>query len=507
MLTQYEDYEKLERLQGLKEKLKLQHELPHLFGHRLYPWQRIFLECMNFLLLLTAANQIGKSSVNIKKIIRLATSPHLWPKWWPKLDALGQIPRQMWYLYPDQKVATIEWYEKWVPEFMPRGDMKDHPIFGWKAEFKDKLIQAVYFNTGVTIYFKTYSQNPQSLQSGTVSYIGCDEELPFELYDELKFRLSHTDGYFSCVFTATLNQMEWAMAMEPEYRGTSDEKFPNAQKMQISLYDCMTYEDGTPSQWTKERIERRIADCGNKDEVLRRIFGRFIFSSNKKYHFTREANSMEAKDLAKTWFIYSGVDIGTGGANNHPAAMVFVGVNLDFTRGEVFLGSRMDGVVTTSGDILTQYIELREPFENRMVEQRYDSHARDFFIIADRLGETFLPANKKHDEGEDILNTLFKHKALFIHQTDELEKLMTELRVLLKDTDKRKAKDDFIDALRYAVVGIPWDMTRIKKDKPLIKRREISEIERRRAEMVDEMKDVEQDMIAEINEWNEMMGV
>lgn len=502
----YEDYEKLEKLKNLQDKLKLQDELPHLFGHKLYPWQRIFLECMNFLLLLTAANQIGKSSVNIKKIIKLATSPHLWPKWWPKLTALGQIPRQMWYLYPDAKVATAEWHEKWVPEFMPKGSMKDHPQFGWTAVFDKKLIQYVKFNTGVTIYFKTYSQNAQSLQSGTVSYIGCDEELPFELYDELKIRLSHTDGYFACVFTATLNQIEWAMAMEPEYRGTPDEKFPNAQKMQISLYDCMTYEDGSPSLWTKERIQSRVDDCGNKDEVLRRIFGRFIFSSNKKYFFIRDKNVILPREVPKDWFIYAGVDIGTGGEDNHPAAIAFVAVNPEFTKGEVFLGCRMDGVVTTSGDILTRFMEMRDPFEGRVVEQRYDSHARDFWIIADRLGETFLPANKKHDEGEDIVNTLFKHEALTIHATDEHEKLITELRNLLRDTDKRKAKDDFIDALRYAVVGIPWDMTRIKRDKPIYTRKEPTEIELRRAEMIDEYKEVDQDIIAEINEWNALYG-
>lgn len=502
-MNQYVDYAKLEELKRLERELQVQKDLPHLYGHMLYKWQRIFLDSMNPMLLLTAANQIGKSSIQIKKIITLATSPHLWKKWWPKLIVLGQIPRQMWYLYPDQKLATAEFHEKWVPEFLPRGAMKDDPVFGWTAKFDKKLIQSIHFNTGVTIYFKTYSQNPQSLQAGTVSYIGCDEELPFELYDEIKFRLSHTDGFFSMVFTATLNQDEWRCAMEEV--GTRVEKFVNAHKMQVSLYDCMVYEDGTPSMWTKERIEKRKADCGSEAEVQRRIYGKFVRSQNMKYVFDTEKNTMDPRTVPRDWYIYSGVDIGTGGRDNHPAAIIFVAVSPDFSKGEVFLGWRGDGVQTTTGDILTKYLELREPFDNRVIEQRYDYHSKDFAIIADRIGETFLMANKKHTDGEDVMNTLFKHGALSIHDTPELQKLCTELRNLVNETDKRKAVDDFSDALRYAVVGIPWNLEKIKKDRPVVVRKELSEIEMRRGQMVDRPK-LDNDIIEELNYWNDMMA-
>src|SRR5688572_18381726 len=172
-MSQYVDYAKLERLKNLEDKLKIQQELPHLYGQKLYKWQREFIQCRNPMLLLTAANQIGKSSIQIKKRITLATSPHLWPVWWPKLHGLGQIPRQMWYLYPDAKVATTEFHEKWVPEFLPRGSMQTHPIFGWKPVFEKKLIQSIHFNSGPSLYFKTYAQNAQSLQTGTVASIDC----------------------------------------------------------------------------------------------------------------------------------------------------------------------------------------------------------------------------------------------------------------------------------------------------------------------------------------------
>jgi len=499
----YTDYAKLERMKQLENKLRMQQDLPHLYGHKLYPWQREFLESMNPLLLLTAANQIGKSSIQIKKHITLATSPQLWPKWWPKLHSLGQIPRQFWYLYPDSKVATAEYHEKWVPEFLPRGAMKDDPVYGWNRVLDKRQIQSVHFNSGVTIYFKTYAQQAQSLQSGTVSYIGCDEELPYNLYDELKIRLSFTDGYYSNVFTATLNQEFWRCAMEEKGKL---EKFPDAKKMQISLYDCMYYEDGTESTWTKERIEKRKADCGSEEEVQRRIYGKFVRSTNRKYVFSMQKNVVPARQIPKDWYIYTGVDIGTGGKDNHPAAIVFVAVSPDFAKGEVFLGWRGDDVITTAGDILTKYLEMREPFDGRVVEQRYDYHSRDFLLIADRIGETFLGANKKHDEGEEILNTLFKHEALLIHDGGELPKMHTELTNLLNGTDKRSAIDDFTDALRYCCATIPWNMEKIKKDKPLYIRKELSEIDLRRAEMVGSDKEYEESMAMEVDYWNRMMG-
>jgi len=107
---------------------------------------------------------------------------------------------QFWYLYPSKPVINAEFETKWK-QFLPKGDMKNDPYYGWKEERKQGDVVAIHFNSGVHVYFKTYEQNVQNLQTGTCDAIFCDEELPIELYDELTFRISASDGYFHMVFT------------------------------------------------------------------------------------------------------------------------------------------------------------------------------------------------------------------------------------------------------------------------------------------------------------------
>jgi hypothetical protein len=505
------EYLKQERLKLLEKRLLLQRELPHLYGQKKYPWQRKFFDSINPMNLLTAANQIGKSSINIIKCIDWCTNKEKWKDLWKlKIKTAEDVPGQIWYLYPDLKVATVEYHEKWVKEFLPKGSMKDDPVYGWHPKFNSsKQIEEIRFNTGVTIYFKTYSQNAQSLQSGTVYAIFCDEELPFNLFDELRMRLSAVDGYFHLVFTATLNQDEWRRAMEPE--DGEEVMFVDAFKQQISLYACRFYEDGTPSDWTEERIQSKIDGCSSQTEVNRRIHGKFVTELNRKYQFEPILNSIskEQSKITKEWNIYSGVDIGSGGKEGHPPAIVFVAVSPDYTQGEVFLGLRMDQDFTTknttAGDILEQYLKMKEGYETRIIEQRYDFAARDFKTLADRISEPFLPANKKHDEGEEILNTLFRYLALSIHNdAHDLFKLCTELRTLKKDTDKRMAKDDYADALRYACVGIPWDLEKIKVKKFEKPKPEPTEFDFRRGLEVDQRAKFDDDVMSEISHWNEL---
>lgn len=112
---------KQRKLELLEEQIKLKRCLPHLYGWKNYPWMRDFLECTNRTMFLTAANQIGKSSVQIRKIIDWATNKEIWPLLW------RSTPRVFWYLYPARDVATAEFDTKWVPDFMPKDEMKDHP--------------------------------------------------------------------------------------------------------------------------------------------------------------------------------------------------------------------------------------------------------------------------------------------------------------------------------------------------------------------------------------------
>lgn len=720
--SDYQD--KLEKARLLEAKLKLQTELPHLYGWKWYKWARAFFESRNHYNFLVAANQISKSSTQIRKCIHWATARELWPSLW------ATEPLQFWYLYPSKEVATIEFYKKWVPQFLPRGEMKTHPVYGWREEKKDKYISALHFNSGVSIYFKTYGQDVADLQTGTCdaifcfvagtqvvtpqglkgveeiipgdlvlskdgfarvaqtmsresvvitrkfsngesltgtrehpiwtenrgwvpfgelqpgdvcvecpswkkltsnsSYLkekftgeslgiliqdakitgsalrrfymsrfgkvitisafqkallfitetitpwiigskissslpvqsilpiisgssgdskkptpinakpagkilspgvlkierlggvlksvgngliytlqsvgsavkssitgkikktctvlgsavietrknvynlnvegshtyfangilthNCDEELPEEIYSELNMRIQAVDGYFHMVFTATLGQEFWRETMEE--RGTKFERFPDAFKQQVSMYECLQYEDGTPSHWTIERIERVKNSCKSEAEILKRVYGRFILVEGRKYPaFDKKKHVQPGGPLPQGWNVYVAVDPG-GGGDAHPAAICFVAVSPDCKRGRVFRGWRGDSGVTTTSDVYLKYLELKAGLDP--VGKFYDYASKDFFILQSRSGDNFQQADKSHERGEQIVGVLFKNGMLTIDAGDpELDKLATELSNLRVNTPKTKAKDDFCDALRYCVVKIPWDWSAI----------------------------------------------
>jgi len=534
MTDKVQEYKDKQKQEAQERYDKMMRELPHInvdpenSGVPMYQWQWDFFKTTNRMCLLTAANQIGKSSIQIRKLVHWATEPDLWPILWP--DYHHNVS-QFWYLYPTLDVATIEVKTKWIKEWLPRGAMKDDPQYGWEVEYSKKKVYAIHFNTGVSIYFKSYAQNATDLQSGTVHYVATDEELPINLYDELKFRTSAANGHFSMAFTATIGQFEWECAMEKQ--GTPEEIFPKAKKIQVSLYDCLEYvdQDGkllkdVKTPWNEEKIQDRIDSCSSKEEVAKRIFGRFVKSGGLKYSkHVNEENIIQDWVLPPDWNIYSATDPGSGGSQGHPSGIIFIAVNQDCTEGVVFLGWRGDGIPTTAGDTFNYYKQFKGNL--KVATQWYDYHAKDFAVIGERAGESFQMAEKSHEIGEPILKTLLKYKALkFVvgkcigleqygteTQEGEVSKLIQELKGLRDDIDKRQAKDDLIDPTRYICAKIPWAMDEIikkrfavkkkpKTEKPLFIPKSTAEIIKERRGETKQNTEMEDNFYEEIEEWN-----
>lgn len=499
----------LKKLEEDEARLKNEVELPFLYGWKWYKWARAFFDSANKINLLCAANQISKSSTQIRRCIDHATNQKLWPSLWQR------SPTQFWYLYPTKSQVNAEFETKWKI-FLPRGAMEHDEYYGWKVERKSGDILAIHFNSGVHVYFKTYAQDAQALQSGTCDELFCDEELPVELYEELMFRLSATDGYFNMVFTATLGQDYWRRAMEPD--DEEEENLPQAFKQTVSLYEAMEYDDGTPSHWTLERIKAIEARCSTSLEVLKRVFGKFIVVGGRKYEAFDIKRHFKPKPVGylfpKGWLIYAGADVGGGGGGEgHPSALCYVAVKPDFKQGRVFLGWRGDTETTTAGDVVNKHVELSK--ENKLANfsgRHYDWGSKDFGEIATRMGHPFAKAEKSHEIGEDVINTLFKNDMVFIYDDPELRKLGAELATLKKSTNKRTAKDDFADAFRYCVTKIPWDWTVISEpiapdENPEDKLTDMQRQVRDRRKEMDLGDKNEKDRIeAEFDEWNEAYG-
>lgn len=501
-----------EKLKLKEEQLKLRAGLPFLYGWKWYKWAKEFFESQNKQNFLCAANQISKSSTQIRKCIDWATNKAKWKALW------GADPIQFWYLYPSRDVATAEFITKWQ-QFLPKGEFKDHPVYGWKSEMRKGDIHAIHFNSGVHVFFKTYSQDAINLQTGTCDAIFCDEELPFALYDELTFRLSASDGYFHMVFTATLGQEEWRRVIEEK---GPKEKFPEAFKLQVAMFDCIRYEDGTPSHWTVEKIQGVIAKCSTKNEILRRVYGKFVVDKGLKYEqFDRSKHMVAPFRIPSDWYLYGAADLGSGGAEAHPAAIIFIAVRPDFRFGCVFKGWRGDNQTTVASDVLDKFIEMRGDLQ--LYGQSYDWSNADFKEMSVRTGESFQKADKSHERGEWVINSLFKHNMMVIFEGDEeLEKLASELATLKKATAKRSAKDDIADAFRYSVVMPPWDWSFITgadaawKEKPRepdltpeqAKSRALAQqIAERREDMYHDRAQAEAhaSIEAELQEWGELL--
>lgn len=417
--------------------------------------------------LCTAGNQCGKSSWMIIKNILWATEKELWEELWPMALEQDRPITQFWYFYPDAKTANREFKEKWIKEWLPKGEFKDSGKYAWKAYFKQKDIERIEFiDSGVTIYFFTYGQDAEVAQASTVYMVSVDEELPYQkFFGELTARLSSTDGYFNAGFTATLGQDEWRRAMEEH---GPYELFPEALKRQISLYDCQTKEDGSKGLWGLERIERQKLKYGTKNEVMKRVYGKFVKDSGLVFPaFDRVKNVIhisKQKKLPKDWLTIVGIDIGSGGDKGHPSSICFIKTNPQFTRGYVFKLWRGDGISTTATDVLEKYREMKKG-EN-VIACYYDWSSAEFGTVANRAGEAVQPANKSREEGNTIINTLFRNEMLKIYEDEESIKLINELNSLDVDTKKTKAKDDATDAMRYAVMGIDWDFSCINAPEP-----------------------------------------
>jgi len=500
------------QLELAQSRGRLARELPHLHGKKFYHWARRFFESDNRVNLLCAANQISKSSTAIRRCIANATDPVRWEKFWgPNVR-----PQQFWYFYPDSLTLQREWHTKWQ-EWLPNGEMLSDPLCGWKAVIEKQTPKYIQFNSGVMVFFQFYTKKVTNVQSSTVHEIYVDEELPMEFYDELMFRLTTTNGVFNAVFTPTLNQSFWKKAIE------TDDVLASAFKQTVSMYDCLTYEDGTPGHFSANQIKEIISKCKNETEIQRRVFGKFVTEQGRTYYAFDVDYHHKPKTEHSGWSVYSAVDYGSGGSS-HPAAIVFIAVAPDMRQGAVIKCWRGDGIETTAGDVFNKYQELRNKITLPCVQSAYDPASRDFSIIAERNGETFIKAEKSRDLGEETVNTLFKNDMLVIEQTDEEDdKLCTELMHSMKDNSRLKNKkdDDLSDALRYCCMLIPWDFsvveerardklvkiaieTKPKTEQELI----IEQINERRGAFVKDTgkQDEWQEMSDEMEYWNEQYG-
>lgn len=369
------------------------------------------------------------------------------------------------YLLQDLLKRQFDFVHKNAEDRQSKGHALDAILNSFLAKNPNSVsvLRNVPIQESIKVYNFSVEKSHTFFANGILTH-NCDEEMPLEFYDEIMFRLTATAGIFTSGFTPTLNQLFWKQAME------GNKILPSALKLTVSMYDCLKYEDGSPSRvMTLDKIKLAEEKCKNETEKQRRVYGKFVTEEGRTYYaFDYDENVVRPYSI-KDWFIYAAVDYGSGsdeGAKsyrkNHPAAIVFIAVRPDYKKGAVFKSWRGDGEKTTAGDVFLKYQELSRGL--RITQACYDPGAADFGTIAQRNGVNFVKADKTRDAGEDLVNTLFKHKMLDIFDDDpENLKLAGELLTIMVSNQRGESKkdDDLADSTRYGCKLIPWDLSAV----------------------------------------------
>lgn len=508
---------KLQKLERLEREAELRSRLPHLYLHKHYPWSREFFDSWDSKkMVLNAANQLGKSSTCIKKLINAATRPDMWPALWPNLPK-GQKPAQWWYLYPTREMCHLEFEEKWRP-LLPKYP-EDHPQYGWKYTKQKADGGCISFNTGINIYFKAYAQGATNLQGSSVYICSCDEEVPIEVLPELQMRVNATEGYLIFAFTATLGQDFWRRVVEER------SKWPEARVWQVGLYDSQVYEDGTPSAWTDAKIKATIDACASEAQVQNRVHGKFVVeeeAGRRVPTFDPDIHLVPYRRLPDgEYFTYAGIDYGAGTDRGHPSAITIAAIHKTMCHGYIVRHWRGDGIETTCEDVLRKFIEIKANCANFVIGC-YDFSARDMGTIADRMGMPLEKAMKSVESGANVVTILFKKNALLLMTPNELSakdgipdehmqqaKIASELVKLKVNANKRAHNecDDSYDSVRYCVVSMPWAFDQLEAAPRVDGKREAAPVKDERLAYYDgDGLEPPDGVEEEMDEWAELMN-
>lgn len=471
------DQQKLDAQEYFEQNLPfyVRKDFKSCYAHKFYQWQTDFLINKKLLALLTAANQIGKSSIQIIRCLNQGYRTDLWSYWFPR-----RRPTTFLYLYPESKLATAEFAEKWVKEYLPRGPMIKDPRWGWKANYDGKgNIESLVLATGVTIYFRFYSQAPKTMQAITADAVFFDEEPPKEHYDEIMVRTqarqAQGTGFISMVFTATLGQQYLYDAMERQ--GQPEETFKNAWKRQVSVYDCLIYADGSPSPiWTVDYIEQElIPKYRDPREIQKRIFGKFVKDVGLVfYEFQNERNTepVGATDITD-WNLYLGMDFGCGGEHGHSSSIAIVAVDPTMSEARQISSWHSKKKRMTQGDLLEEFKGIIS--DGKAYYSSADWMATDLFELAIREGLTINKAEKSHEIGINMLNTLFKagrFKIWLGEGSGHNDQTVMEFGTVSDGTAKKSRVDDATDATRYAIAATPMRLTGLEAPNKMTKQEE-----------------------------------
>lgn len=158
------------------------------------------------------------------------------------------------------------------------------------------------------LYFRSYAQGREYLQSASIHAVYCDEEPPEDIIGELKARLTATGGFMYMAFTPLSGMTR---LVQEFWRGDD----PNKMLVCMSIYES--------GHMTKEKLrmmESRYAAL-SESERKARMYGIPSIGTGMIYPIEdRDIYGEPPTPIPDHWKYLNGMDFGRG---DHPNAVVF----------------------------------------------------------------------------------------------------------------------------------------------------------------------------------------
>lgn len=477
----------------LLQKIERDRELRPFLHYNLYDWQEEFLECSHHKQFLTSANQTGKTFSMQLKAHKMSTDQDWRRKQWGIYQ-----PRMGWYVLPSQDTINDLYYSKWEPEILAKGEHKESGPYAWRVIKKAYDIKGIYFPaTQFTLSFVSLGASAQNLQARTLGFVVFDEEPDISKLGEIEMRCASyndpetglplsllifgftpTSGqeYFKRIFSFNdekffknipeeIVQKHFPDRLLVTEREAELELEPASNlvwKRRVNMFDCMRFKDGRPGRYTEARIRQLINSQKTEREVKIRIFGSFekehdggkVYSEFDRVRCFLPYGDNLLDSYKKNGFFTAGIDYGSG--TNHASAICITWVSNDFKKVRpYFLWKGEKGISTTADDVVKKYIEMTRGLHVKW--PFYDWAAADLKVIAQRMGIIFYKAEKNHEIGVNLLNTLMKNNMfeVLVRKDDPFPaEFATECETITHEQVKKNRIDDLSDAVRYSIAGI-----------------------------------------------------
>lgn len=273
MMTK-ETKERLVRLLRRKEELKKLRYSPS-------TKQLIFHSHPGRFSVILGGNRSGKSMALCYEAVWWALGDH------PFKKLPFHTPVRLWIMVSTQEVGSdVIWKEKLEPIIPHR--------FISKIRKSGPYISQIEFTNGSVITLKSYEKGETALQSASVHAVFCDEQVPWETYQELRQRISDIQGHMYFAFTPLIPSKELQEYIE--YQPKLGEKCDQAE---MSVVKITRYDNPVFADMTDEIRQAEASMSGN--QAATRIYGDWLLYSGRLIPHFNDKCIVESFTIPVDW--------------------------------------------------------------------------------------------------------------------------------------------------------------------------------------------------------------